>query len=300
MITDLTADISCAFRWIDVTDPTEQELQEIATRYSLHPASVSDCLQPGHLPKYEQFPGYTFIIQRVYNTDPNADADTVQELTGKIAMFVTQEFIITIHRKPWEPISAIRTEYISSGRCSSPFQVLNILIRTGLHSFDAPGKAITDSIDFYEMQVFLRKRKLPLLKGLYFMKRKLDVIRRLLLLTYDIVDRMDSHETANAYTRDVRDLYVRQKSLYDSMFETTNHLLNLYFNVSAQRTNETMRVLTIFSVFFMPLTFIAGVYGMNFHHMPELEWQYGYPMVMLLMVAVTILVFVWFKRKKWL
>jgi len=77
-------------------------------------------------------------------------------------------------------------------------------------------------------------------------------------------------------------------------------LLNVYFSASSQRTNDTMRILTIFSVFFMPLTFIVGIYGMNFKFMPELEWKKGYPAVMILMGIITLLIYIWFKRKKWL
>lgn len=300
MTKHLSAGNGCSFDWIDVTDPTEEELRGIAHKYELHPASVSDCLQPGHLPKYEEFSGHTFIILRVYIAPADADADTVQALTGKIAIFVSERFIITIHRKPWEPIHTIHEEYVHTNRCTSPFHVLNVIVRTGLHTFDEPAVAIDTLIDFYEKKVFLNDRKEPLLKGLYFLKQKLDVMRRLLLHSHDIVDKMDRAETANAYTRDVRDLYIKQKSLYDSMFENSAHLLNLYFNISAQRTNETMRVLTIFSVFFMPLTFIAGIYGMNFKYMPELEWRHGYPLIWLLMIAVVVINFLWFKRKKWM
>ncbi|GAA4463061.1 magnesium/cobalt transporter CorA [Nemorincola caseinilytica] len=299
MTTELATD-NCSFEWLDVTDPTKEELQGIAQQYGLHPASVSDCLQPGHLPKYEQFTGYTFIILRVYMTTAHDEADTVQALTGKIAIFVSERFIITIHRKPWEPIHTIQQTYVHTNRCTSPFHVLNVLVRTGLHTFDEPAVAIDEQLDLYEKKVFLTVRKEPLLKGLYFMKQKLEVMRRLLLHTYDIVDKMDREETANAYTRDVRDLYIKQKSLYDSMYENATHLLNLYFNISAQRTNETMRVLTIFSVFFMPLTFIAGIYGMNFRYMPELEWRHGYPVVLGAMAVVVIVIFFWFRRKRWM
>src|SRR5690606_37706820 len=120
-------------------------------------------------------------------------------------------------------------------------------------------------------------RKVPLLKGLYFLKRKVDVIQRILLLSYDIIDNIDPAENSNPHTRDIRDLYVKQQSIFDSLAANMNHLLTIYFNVSAQKTNETIRILTIFSVFFMPLTFIVGIYGMNFDVMPELRWRWGYP-----------------------
>ena len=300
MIKELAEKSNTGFDWIDITDPGQQELEGIAEKYKLHASSVNDCLQPGHLPKYEEFKSYTFIILRVYFPDKNKEADTVQEITNKIAIFFSKDFIITIHRKPWHPIDRVNTDLVSAGDCKGTLHVLNELLKNALHSYDAPGAELTQSIDYYEQQVFLRDRKVPILRGLYFIKRRVDVIRRLLFLVYDVVDKIDPPETTNAYTRDIRDLYVKQKSLYDSLSENANHLLNIYFNISSQKTNETMRILTIFSVFFMPLTFIVGVYGMNFKYMPELEWHYGYPAAMILMVVVIVAIYIWFKRKNWL
>ncbi len=300
MIKHLADKSTAGYEWIDITNPREEELGNIATQYGLHASSVNDCLQPGHLPKYEQFNGYTFVIVRVYHPDKNKEADTVQEITNKIAMFISGDFIITIHRQHWQPIERISEERVKSGECKSTTHILNEIVITALFSYDVPGDELTRDIDYFEQQVFLTQRKVSMLRGLYFIKRRLDVIRRLLFLTYDIIDKIDPPETSNAYTRDIRDLYVKQKSQYDSLSENANHLLNIYFNISGQRTNETMRVLTIFSVFFMPLTFIVGVYGMNFQHMPELQWKYGYPATMGLMVIVIVAIYIWFKKKKWL
>src|SRR5690606_25685166 len=142
----------------------------------------------------------------------------------------------------------------------------------------------------------LKSRKVSLLKQLYFIKRKIDVIRRILLLTYEIIDKIDPPETSTAFTRDTRDLYVRMQNIFDSLSENTNQLLNVYFSVSAQRTNEIIRVLTIFSVFFMPLTFIVGIYGMNFAYMPELRSPWGYPAVLIAMIVVTVVIYRWFRN----
>ncbi len=288
------------FEWLDVTAPTAEEVHEIAVKYDLHEESVNDCLQPGHLPKYERFKGYTFIIVRVYYPVKDQEADTVQELTNKVAIFISDKFIITIHRNEWEPLHTISEEYVITDDCKHPNHVLTEIVKAALHSFEAPGTKLTQHIEFYEEQVFLKDRNVSFLKGLYFIKRKIDVIKRLLILTHEIVDKIDSKENSNAYTRECRDMYVKQQSLYDSLLEQATQLLNIYFNISAQRTNETMRVLTIFSVFFMPLTFIVGVYGMNFKYMPELEQRWGYPGVMVLMAVVIVVVYFWFKRKKWL
>jgi magnesium transporter len=86
----------------------------------------------------------------------------------------------------------------------------------------------------------------------------------------------------------------------DDLHENIHQLLNIYISLASQKTNEVMRILTVFSAFFLPLTFIAGVYGMNFHWMPELHQKYGYPAVIILMALVTLIIFQWFKRKNWL
>jgi magnesium transporter len=86
----------------------------------------------------------------------------------------------------------------------------------------------------------------------------------------------------------------------DELLESATHLMNLEINLASQRTNEVMRVLTIFSAFFLPLTFIAGVYGMNFKRMPELEHRFGYPLVVAVMALTAAAIWVWFRRKGWL
>jgi magnesium transporter len=100
--------------------------------------------------------------------------------------------------------------------------------------------------------------------------------------------------------QDVRDQHLKMQTLYNQVPEDVNNLLNLSMSFAAQKTNEVMKVLTIFSVFFMPLTFIAGIYGMNFHYMPELTRKWGYPGSLALMAIIAIVIYLWFKRKKWL
>lgn len=300
MIRDLAKDNGENYEWLDLVGPTPEELHNIGETYNLHEESVKDCLQPGHLPKYERFKGYTFIIVRVYHPRKEIEADSVQELTNKVAIFISDKFIITIHRNEWEPLVAISGEFVSSGECKHPQNVLTEIVKTALHSFEEPGEKLTRHIEYYEEQMFLKEKSVSFLKELYYLKRKIDVIKRLLLLSHDIVDKIDTKDSSNAYTRECRDMYIKQQSLYDSLLDQATQLLNIYFNISSQRTNEIMRVLTIFSVFFMPLTFIVGVYGMNFKFMPELEQTWGYPAVMALMVIVTVIVYVWFKRKHWL
>ncbi len=100
--------------------------------------------------------------------------------------------------------------------------------------------------------------------------------------------------------QDVKDQHLKIVTLYNQILEDVNNLMNLYMSFAAKKTNDVVKVLTIFSVFFMPLTFIVGIYGMNFKFMPELDSKWGYPVVILVMVIVTLMIYLWFKKKKWL
>lgn len=300
MVNKLAEKAINAFDWIDIIDPGPEEIQRIAQEYDLHESSVNDCLQPDHLPKFEKIDNYTFIIFRMHVPQNDNEADTVRELTDKIALFLSKDRLITIRKKDWFKLDDICEKNVKTKVCKTPFHLLNEIIRIGLLTFDEPAAKLTRSIEYFEENIFLRQRKVALLKKMYFIKRKIDVIRRILILTHDLVDHIDSPGGSTAYTRDMRDTYIRMSNIYDSLNENTTQLFNIYFSISAQKTNEIIRVLTLFSVFFMPLTFIVGIYGMNFKFMPELSWRMGYPAVLLSMAIITILIYWWFRKKGWL
>ena len=286
------------FEWIDVVNPGGEELMKIAGKYKLHPALVNDCLQPDHLPKYERMEDYSFIIFRIHVDNDLPEADSVQELTNKIAIFYSDKFIITIHRRKQVLFDELKAQ-MHSKKCSDSKELLNLLIFACLNTYEKPLNKLSKAVDYFEEVVFLRPKKIPLLKGLYYLKRKIELLKRMLILSFEIIDAIDSEE-GNVNTRDTRDQYIKFQNMFDALAENIHQLLNIYFSASSQRTNETMRILTIFSVFFMPLTFIVGVYGMNFEFMPELGWKLGYPGVMVLMAVVTVLIYIWFRKKGWL
>jgi magnesium transporter len=100
--------------------------------------------------------------------------------------------------------------------------------------------------------------------------------------------------------QETKDLHLKLLNIYDQIHEDVSNLVNFYLSISAQKTNEVIKVLTIFSVFFMPLTFVVGIYGMNFDYMPELHTTWGYPTLIVVMVLISAIIYTWFRRKKWL
>src|SRR5687768_5486611 len=127
-----------SYSWIDITAPEKSELQQIAQEYGMLEQSVQDSLQADHLPKYERLKDYTFSILRLYASDDDLEADTVQELTDKIAVFIGEKFIITIHRKEWPMLDKVNEEHVQTGDCTMPLHIYIEIVRAGLQSFEEP------------------------------------------------------------------------------------------------------------------------------------------------------------------
>jgi magnesium transporter len=294
------------FDWLDLTNPTTPELQAVAERYGLPDSLVRDCLEPNHLPKFEATNGINFVILRVFSMPANSQADTIQELSTKIAVFYATNYLITVHRRPHPVLSELKNVARAPGQeCNTPAEVAIHLVRYALNSYAQPALLLTQELDAYEAEIFLKQEVPNALQGLYFLKRKASAAKQLLLLTRDILTalRRQTATLAVADTtllQDTQDLQVKVETLYQQLDGGATNLMNLYLSLSSQRTNEAMRVLTVFSAFFLPLTFIAGIYGMNFNYMPELTWKLGYPAAVVSMVVISVGIFVWFKRKGWI
>jgi len=286
--------------WTDIAEPTPDELEEISKQYNLNAYTLMDSLDPDHLPKYEEHNDIHFIILRLLQDDKHENEHTVQELSSKIALFYNQHFIITIHRCAYSLLKEVHAS-IDLGKVKTTTGIVIRIIREALHSYDQPAIKLSNEIDFFESKLFLKKN-LPadLIKAIYFLKNRASTYKKLLLLTNEVVSSVRAEGEDRPAMRDAHDLHTKLLMLYDQVQDDANNLLNIYLSLSARKTNDVMKILTIFSVFFMPLTFIVGVYGMNFKFMPELEYKWGYPLTLASMVLVSFIIWVWFRRKRWL
>lgn len=289
--------------WIDISDPTEEELKEISKTYNLNKYTLIDSMDPDHLPKYEEHNDTHFIILRIV-TDPGDESrnqQTIQSLSAKIALFYNKDFIISIHRSAQAIIGEIKANFVDTNKITSTTGIAIRIVRDVLHSYEQPAMKLSDEIDFFESKLFLKKN-IPsdMIEGIYYLKNKAGLYKKLLLLSNEVVNSIRAEGEDRPALRDARDLHTKLMMLYDQIVEDANNLLNIYLSLSARKTNDVMKILTIFSVFFMPLTFIVGVYGMNFDFMPELRYKWGYPLALLSMVVISVIIYIWFKRKKWL
>jgi magnesium transporter len=236
----------------------------------------------------------------------------VQELTRKIAIFFAPQFLITIHRKdqPWLTAVQERPAIEPRGKAAKGNGLLPPLLAQlcngALDTYLAPMERIEGQLDAFETKVFaggvvsseVFRRDL---QEIHILKHQVTVYKRLLWRTSDVVQRIvPGSGRAAALFRDVQENAESYHFYADELLDDANTLLSVQLALASHRTGEVMRVLTVFSVFFLPLTFIVGVYGMNFQFMPELHERWGYPAVLGAMLLVTLVIYRWFRGRGWL
>jgi magnesium transporter len=280
------------FDWIDFCQPNQSSLDEIAIEYHLDIFQIKDSLQHGHLPKFEKQPKYNFLILRAYTSSSQKGATSINDFSNKIAFFYNEEKIISVHRSPFPFLEEINK------KISESEDLLLYFIHEMVETYQAPLNVLDKQIEDFEKTIFLTDYSKISLEDLYFLKTQTRITKKLLLLFQNVIQQIEVSETYKTALQDIKDRLVSLILSYDEVLENANNLLNTYHSVSTQKSNDVMKLLTIFSAFFLPLTFIAGIYGMNFKNMPELNWEIGYFLALALMLIIAIVIYFWFKRKK--
>lgn len=305
-IQKITQGTHAEFKWIDLVSPKDKEIQELGKEYQITSSAIKDCLDPKHLPKYEHLGGLQFIILRAFDEKSQADADNVQELTRKLAIFIGKDFALSIHRKDQKFLQDMRMSWNTPMSFAADQNILESflveLFNAIISSYEAPIDASYQKLETLEGKSFLKGAELQLLieEG-YYLKRQLNVIKRVLRLTQDVLNHLHQSDLLKrSMSQDLKENSEKLLFQADDILENVNTLLNLYISLQTHKTNEIMRALTVMSVIVLPLNLIAGIYGMNFENMPELRWEFGYPFAVLFMLSIGIGIFYWSKKKGWL
>ncbi len=283
------------FKWLDVKSPSLEQFEKIAEDYNLEIFAVRDSLEPGHLPKCEKIKDFNFVILRAYTANENDNISTVEELSNKVAFFYNDNQLITIHRTPFVFMENIAT---SNKKYESVYDLLILIFKEIVLTYTSPSQWQTNQIDEVEKTIFLKSDNKISLEDLYFQKAETRISKKLLLLTQNVIHQIKVPEKNQTALQDVKDNLVKLILEYEEALENANNLMNTFLSVTAQKNNDVVKLLTIFSAFFLPLTFIAGIYGMNFDFMPELRWKFGYLYVICFMTIICIVIYLWFRRKK--
>lgn len=281
-----------SFIWIDISHPDFNNLNKLAEEYQLDYFQIRDSLEQGHLPKFETHGNYNFMILRAFTANVNDRITNISELSNKVAFFFSDNRLITVHRNEFDFLKKLDIS------CQNSEELLIAIIHKMIDTFEEPSNYLSIQVDNFEKNIFLKNDAKISLEDLYFQKSQTRISKKLLQITQNVINEMEVSQASKSALQDIKDRLLSLILTYDEVADDSNNLMNTYLSVSAQKSNDVMKLLTIFSAFFLPLTFIAGIYGMNFENMPELTWRMGYFLTLGVMAVVCIIIYLWFKRKR--
>ena len=290
--------------WVDIQDPTKADLEELLEkRFGFHELAAEDSLSITTLPKYDRFTNYDFFIFRAVEVNLNDHASQ----TYKLAAFLGANFLFTVHPVPIRGVDDVVTRLPVDRRLlgNGPDFLLYSIVDQMVDAHFPLLARIEECVDSLQESIFQSARPQHL-DELLHLKRDINILRR---------QSMPQRELLNQISRGDaqfigRDHLIYFRDLYDHMFRISETIdverdmmagtMEAYLSVVANRTNEIMKVLTVFSAIMLPLTLIAGIYGMNFAFEPELHWRFGYWYALGLMAVTALLMLFWFWKRGWI
>ncbi|MCI0664810.1 MAG: magnesium/cobalt transporter CorA [Acidobacteria bacterium] len=288
--------------WVDVTDPTRQDFEELAKEFSFHPLSIEDCRHEHQRPKIEDYQGYYFIV--LYEAAFNPDR---QLEFRELSIFLGRNYLVTVHSRP---IRAIETaerlwrEWVDLAH-RGPGLLAYLMIDAIVDDYMPLLDEISDRMDDLEDEIF-GDFQTDSLQEVFRIKKQLLFLRRAVTPLRDVFNSLLRREQPifsreiSIYFQDVFDHLIRVSETIDTLREMLGSIMDAYLTVSGNRMSVVMKRLTSISAILMSMTLIAGIYGMNFAYMPELAWRYGYVGALIAMLVIGIALYFYFRKINWL
>ena len=290
--------------WVDMEDVTKEDAELLSNVFCFHPLAVEDCVSKNiHPPKIDDFEDYLFII--VHGINYHIESDVVE--TTELDLFVGKNYVVTSHDVPMRSVSSMLERVRKDGRPMRrgvdflAHDFIDALVDNIMPTIDE----MNDKSTTIEAEA-LQEPKRETLASIMQLKRSILALERVLSPQRGIVDRLSRGEyaligeRARIYYRNIYDHLLRIEMLTYNLRDMVESTLSTYLSSVSNRMNEVMKVLTLIATIFIPLTFIAGIYGMNFANMPELQWRYGYFSILIVMAVIGISLVVYFRRRSWL
>ncbi|MCL4469640.1 MAG: magnesium/cobalt transporter CorA [Gammaproteobacteria bacterium] len=295
---------STGITWVNVDGIHQTELfQKIGDCFGLHPLVLEDIMNTDQRPKMEDFGDYVYLVMKMLSINGQGEIAAEQ-----VSLILGKNFVLSFREQKSDMFEPI-VERIKSGKgfirkAGADYLAYALLDAVVDHYFVVLEKR-EEEIDALEEEVVINATP-NTLQRIHKLRRELIFLRKAILPFRSVIGALERGEspffeqTSRIYLRDIYDHTIHIIDTLETFRDLATGLLDIYLSSVSNRMNSVMRMLTVIATIFMPLTFLAGVYGMNFKHMPELEWTWGYPAVLLLMAAVGISMQVYFRRKKWL
>jgi magnesium transporter len=292
--------------WIDMQRPSTDEYKLVLERtFHFHPLAIEDAVNDIHLPKIDDYGTYLYLV---FHTVALGQEPMDIE-TEEVDVFLGLNYLITIHDQPRRSIEkAWDTEHhLAAGLARGPAMLLYELLDNQIDAYIPIIDAFEDQLERLGDDIFLsNENERYLLNRLLTAKSSSLRLQRILTPQRELLGRLATNEyralpaPARIYFRDVYDHLARLANLAESTRDLAGSTIETHLALVNNRMNEVMKILTIMSSIFIPLSFIAGIYGMNFEYMPELSWRWGYAMVWLVFILVGGGLLLFFRRRKWI
>jgi magnesium transporter len=291
--------------WINIDGVHDIEtIQKIGTHFSIHPLVLEDIVNTGHRPKAEDFDDYVYIVLKMLYFDQEEN----QVRSEQVSLILGSSFLISFQEQPGDVFDTVRDRIRKgkgrirrAGADYLAYALMDAIVDQYFHVMEIFG----EKIEALEEEL-VENPKTQTLETIHNMKREMIYFRKQVWPLREVVGGLARgeypaiSEFTAVYLRDVYDHTIQVIDTLESLRDVLGGMLDLYLSTISNRMNEVMKVLTIMATIFIPLTFIAGIYGMNFKYMPELEWHWGYFMVWGIMALVVLAMVVYFKKRTWL
>ena len=291
--------------WINVNGLSNSEdIMKLGNHFELHPLIQEDIVSTNQRPKIDEYEDYIFIVFKMLHYDENEHL-TVEH----ISMVMGQDYVVTFQESEGDVFGELRDRLEQakgrirgSGADYLMFSILDAVV----DNYFAVVEFLSNKLELLEDKLFDNKEDRDIPQEILDLKNEILKIRRAVVPLREVVNRLEKIETSlieqrtNKYIRDLYDHIIQVNESVEIYREMVGGLMDMYMTTISNKMNEVMKVLTIMASIFIPLTFLAGIYGMNFDNMPELHYKYSY-FYLLGLMALVILGMIWyFKRKKWL
>ena len=302
--------------WLDLSDPTPEEMALIAQEFNLHPLAVEDAGKGNQRPKIDAYDTFYFMVVYALEQIEQAGPDGRMQTTGRfriqeVDLFIGERYLITVHRTPLAFLDQLGERWRKNSQAIN--EGIGVLVYTLLDGIVDEYFPVLDSIiervEELEEVLFtgvVHEGRMYDMRSLFQIKRDLLNLRRVIAPERDallVLARQEIHlfdRKIAVYFQDVYDHVVRVTDAIDIYQDLLTNALESYLSLVNNNLNQVMKTLTSLTVMLVVPTLIAGIYGMNFDNMPELHWDFGYPFALLLMALSAGTLFYYFRRKRWL
>lgn len=291
--------------WVNIDGLHDVEMiGKIGKHFDVHPLVLESIVNTGQRPKMEDFDNHIFIVLKMLYYDDKID-DIVEE---QFSLILGSNFVITFQERIGDVFNPVRERIRKTPRVRMLHSdyLAYALVDAVVDGYFAILEKLGDRIEELEEELLAHPTP-EALQTIYHLKRKLISLRRSVWPLREVIARLERgdsdliHVTTAMYFRDVYDHTIQVIDTVESFRDMVSGMMDTYLSSLSNRMNEVMKVLTLIATIFIPLTFIAGIYGMNFGHMPELQWSWSYPLgFWLIIVVIAGFLIVMFKRRRWL